>query len=112
LVWGSFGGTKVGGERPEERAALEWLEKQNPPLIEASPADARPAATDERAPNVLTIDPAAFKHMTRAPAAVLSRVGRWEDLISLPTSGLQALAAANRGVLDHGPSERGVVHSF
>jgi CRISPR-associated protein Csb2 len=39
------------GEAPEERAALEWLERQPPPLIEASDAVARPAPSSFVPPN-------------------------------------------------------------
>lgn len=39
------------GERPEERTALEWLERQPAPLIEASEADARPAPLSFVPPN-------------------------------------------------------------
>jgi CRISPR-associated protein Csb2 len=39
------------GERPEERAALEWLEQQPPPTIEASGAEPRHVATVYVPPN-------------------------------------------------------------
>lgn len=39
------------GERPDERAALEWLEQQPAPLIEASAATVRPAPASFVPPN-------------------------------------------------------------
>ena len=39
------------GEAPEERSALEWLERQPAPVIEASEATARPAPTSFVPPN-------------------------------------------------------------
>jgi len=39
------------GQRPEERAALEWLERQPPPAVAASAAQARPAPTTFVPPN-------------------------------------------------------------
>ncbi len=44
-AWGSR------GHRPEERAALEWLERQEPPMIAASAFTVRPAPTVYVPPN-------------------------------------------------------------
>jgi CRISPR-associated protein Csb2 len=72
------------GERPEERAALEWLENQPAPLIEASAAQPRDAAKvfvppNDDAPGSITILPDRRRRQERRFAACVPQdpVVRW-----------------------------------
>lgn len=72
------------GERPEERAALEWLEIQPAPLIEASAAQPRDAAKvfvppNDDAPGSITILPDRRRRQERRFGACLPQdpVVRW-----------------------------------
>ncbi|MCX7631680.1 MAG: type I-U CRISPR-associated protein Csb2, partial [Geminicoccaceae bacterium] len=72
------------GERPEERAALEWLERQPAPAIHASAAQPRDAAKvfvppNDGAPSSITILPDRRRRQERRFAACLPQdpVVRW-----------------------------------
>jgi CRISPR-associated protein Csb2 len=87
------------GARPEERAALEWLERQGVPEIAASPAHHRPAPVSYVPPNdKLTTKPNPHWRMRqprRFPAALpLDPTMRlvWPDVEEAPAAALDALA--------------------
>ena len=87
------------GEAPDERAALEWLERQPAPLIEASDAAARPALTSFVPPNdklQITANPAwRTRQPRRFPAALphdpIVRL-IWPEAPDAPLATLDALA--------------------
>src|SRR4051812_28758794 len=92
------------GERADERAALEWLEAQEPPLIEASVADGRPAPIAFVPPNDpetksvgdKTVIPALRRRQPRRFPAALPHdpVVRfvWPDASDAPLNALDAVA--------------------
>jgi CRISPR-associated protein Csb2 len=92
------------GRRPAERAALEWLEEQPPPLLAASAFNARPAPTVFVPPNDpatktvgdVTVMPAFRRRQPRRfPAALpLDPTVRfvWQDAVDPPLSALDAMA--------------------
>lgn len=89
------------GERPEERAALEWLERQDPPRIHASGFSPRPAAQSFVPPNdrlTITANPYwRTRQPRRFPAALphdpLVRLV-WAEADGAPLTELDALARA------------------
>lgn len=86
------------GNAPEERAALEWLERQPPPLIEASDFAARPAPSSYVPPNdksMITASPYWRKRQPRRFPAALPHdpVVRlvWPDAEEQPLATLDAI---------------------
>lgn len=92
------------GRRAEERAALEWLERQDPPLLAASPAEVRPAPVTFVPPNDpetrtvgdKSVMPAWRRRQPRRFPAALPHdpVMRlvWPEAEAVPLSELDALA--------------------
>jgi len=87
------------GERSDERAALEWLEAQEPPKIASSVINVRPAPSSFVPPNdevQVTVSPAwRSRQPRRFPAALPSDPTVrlvWPDADGAPLAALDALA--------------------